>query len=200
MQLADLPQPTTPAALAARAVSRHFQPAALANHCERSYLFAAALGEQAGLAYDAELLYVAAMLHDLGLAEPFDAHTVAFEQAGGSVAWVFAAGAGWPADRCERASEIIVRHMWPSVDPELDVEGYLLESATSLDIGGVRPELWPAGLRAEVVAAHPHLDLATEFGRCFTDQAARKPESRAAAAVRNGIVERLAANRLGLPD
>jgi len=178
-------------------VLRHFQSAGLANHCERAYLFAAALGEQAGLPYDAELLYVSAMLHDLGLTEPFDGHAVPFEQAGGNVAWAFAAGAGWPAERRERASEIIVRHMWESVDPDLDVEGYLLEAATSLDISGAQPDLWPDALRAEIVAAHPRLDLSDEFGRCIADQALRKPESNAARSVRNGIVEKLATNPLG---
>ena len=197
MQLADLPQPNGPAAHGAREVSRHFQSTALAHHCERSYLFAAALGELAGLTYDAELLYVSAMLHDLGLTERFDGHVVPFEQAGGNVAWVFAAGAGWPAERRERASEIIVRHMWESVDPDLDVEGYLLEAATSLDISGGQPDLWPDALRTEIVAAHPRLDLAEEFGRCIADQALRKPESNAARSVRNGIVEKLATNPLG---
>jgi len=66
------------------------------------------------------------VLHDIGLVDDFDSHTVPFEEAGGSVAWVFAAGAGWPAERRARVSEIVVRHMWDDVDVTLDPESHLL--------------------------------------------------------------------------
>src|SRR4051794_14610040 len=45
------------------------------------------LGMSEGVVFDADLLYVAAMLHDIGLVAAFDSHTVDFEQAGGHVAW-----------------------------------------------------------------------------------------------------------------
>ena len=133
-----------------------------------------------GIAFDEELLYVAAMLHDIGLVGAFDNATVSFDEAGGNVAWMFAAGAGWPVERRVRLSEVIVRHMWESVDPALDAEGHLLEVGTAIDISGRDPGLWAPELRAEVLAAHPRLDLVAEFTACFADQARRKPESSAA--------------------
>ena len=54
---------------------------------------------------DAELLFVASLLHDLGLVPAFDAHAVDFEHAGGAVARVFAAGAGWPEARQRRLAD-----------------------------------------------------------------------------------------------
>ena len=45
-----------------------------------------------GLSFDTELLYVAALLHDLGQTAPFDAQQVPSEPAGGEVAWAFCAG------------------------------------------------------------------------------------------------------------
>ena len=54
------------------------------NHCVRSYLFAASRAVSDGLEIDHELLYVASLLHDLGLEAPFDSHTLAFEDAGAS--------------------------------------------------------------------------------------------------------------------
>jgi hypothetical protein len=86
--------------------------------------------------------------------------------------------------------------MWDEVDPADDPEGHLLERATTLDISGGRAELWPADLRTEVMAAFPRLDLRQQFLRCFEDQAARKPGSRAAGAVASGIADRLARNPL----
>jgi hypothetical protein len=196
VHLEDVPSVDTPAAHLSVEVATRFHVPALLNHCARSYLFAASLGVLQGVAFDAELLYVAAMLHDIGLVADFDSHTAAFETAGASVAWVFAAGAGWPEHRRTRTSEIIERHMWQSVDPAFDTEGHLLEVATSLDISGAHPDSWPAALRAEIVDHFPRLDLGVEFTRCFQDQARRKPNSAAARSVGNGIAERIRTNPL----
>ncbi|NJC69531.1 HD domain-containing protein [Planosporangium thailandense] len=196
MNLDDVPVPDTSAARAAREVATAYCSPALANHCLRSYIWAASYGMERGIAFDAELLYVSAMLHDIGLAKEFDSHTVAFEEAGGHVAWVFGAGAGWPVERRTRAAEIIVRHMWDSVDPDADPEGHLLEIATGLDISGRNPDKWPADFRAEVVRQIPRLTLGEEFVACFESQARRKPTSAAAAAIDSGIADRIAKNVL----
>jgi HD domain-containing protein len=196
MRLEDIQWPQTPAAIAAREVSTTYHTPALANHCARSYVWAAAYADLHGVPHDQELLYVAAMLHDLGLVREFDSHEVAFEYAGGHVAWVFGAGAGWPVPRRVRLREVIVRHMWDEVDVTADPEGHLLELATGLDVSGRNPDRWPAPLRDQVVAAIPRLSLPSEFVACFADQAARKPDSAAAAAVRSGMAERIEANVL----
>ncbi|MFB2556806.1 cyanamide hydratase [Herbiconiux liangxiaofengii] len=200
MHLADLPLPDTAAARSAVEVTRRFQSPALVNHGIRSYLWAAAAARTQGLEVDDELLFVSAMLHDLGLEPAFDSHTLPFEVAGGLVAWVFAAGAGWPDARRNRAAEIIERHMAPSVDPDVDPEGYLLEIATGLDISGSNPGAWSPALRAEVLAAHPRLTLAEEFTECIRDQALRKPSSQAARVVASGVADRLAHHPLDAPQ
>jgi hypothetical protein len=188
--------PPSPATTAAREVVVRYSSAALVNHCERSYLWSASLGELDGIPYDAELLYVAAMLHDLGLVPAFDNVLAPFEDAGGDVGWVFGAGAGWPADRRERVKEIIIRHMWDEVDPAQDAEGHLLGEGTGLDIVGRNVDKWPADFRAEVLQRHPRLTLAPEFTAAFEDQARRKPGCSAAAAVASGVAGRIAANPL----
>lgn len=196
MRLDDLPMPDTVATRAATEVLRRYASSALVNHAIRSSRWAAAYGRLTGVRYDPELLHVAALLHDLGLEAPFDSHRLPFEEAGGQLAWVFGAGAGWDPARRERLGEVIVRHMWDDVDPAVDPEGHLLERATSLDISGRGAGEWPAELRAEVLAAWPRLDLAARFTACFADQAARKPDSSAAAAMRSGLAERIAVNPL----
>jgi HD superfamily phosphodiesterase len=196
VRLADLPVPDTTATRAAEQVLRRYAGPALANHAVRSALFAAAYGRLTGVGYDPELLHVAGLMHDLGLEQPFDSHRLPFEVAGGELAWVFAAGLGWPAERRQRLADAVARHMWDEVDPAVDPEGHLLERATSLDISGRRLDEWPAEFRADVLAAWPRLDLAERFTSCFADQAARKPDSAAAAAMRSGLAERIAANQL----
>ncbi|QIZ98134.1 HD domain-containing protein [Leifsonia sp. PS1209] len=197
MRLADFTPPDTQAARAAYEFAAERQTPALLNHCIRSWLWALGFAElDGGDDIDHELLYVAALLHDLGLVEEFDNVTLSYEDAGGHVAAALTAGAGWPAERRTRVHEVIVRHNWPTVDPALDAEGHLLEIATGLDISGVRADLLPLAFREEVLAAFPRLSIAAEFGACVTDQAARKPTTQAARIVANGVVRKLAENPL----
>jgi hypothetical protein len=195
MRLADVPVPDTQVATRVREVLERYSAPALVNHCQRSYRLAASLALLEGFEVDTELLYVASLLHDLGLEPAFDSHTLPFEDAGGHLAWVFAAGAGWPVERRDHASAVIVAHM-RGTDPAVDPEGHLLDLATGLDIGGRNADRWPRELLVELVAEYPRLDLAERFTACFRDQADRKPDSSAAAAVRSGIAERLAGNLL----
>jgi hypothetical protein len=196
MRLGELEIPDTPACRAALEVATTYCSPALLNHSVRAYLWAAGYAATRSIAFDAELLYVSAMLHDLALVKEFDNHRVPFEEAGGHVAWVFGAGAGWPVARRRRAAEVIVRHMWEAVDVVVDPEGHLLELSTGMDISGRRTEDIPTDLRRDVLARYPRAGLAEEFVACFRDQAARKPESLAAKFVAGGFAARVAANPL----
>ncbi|WP_223245087.1 HD domain-containing protein [Streptomyces sp. CBMA156] len=169
----------------------------MVNHVTRSWLWAEAFAIVEGrTGIDHELLYTAALLHDIGLVPSYDNHTLGYEEAGGFVGEALTAGAGWPADRRRRVNEVIVRHNWPEVDPALDVEGHLLETATGLDISGHRDEDIPLAFRREVLSTYPRLDLAEEFGACVRDQAARKPYSHARRLVDGGLDRKLAQNPL----
>src|ERR1700733_2068455 len=99
MTLDDLVMPDTAASRAALDVASAYHSPALLNHSLRAYVWAAADGTARGIGFDPELLYVAALFHDLGLVPAFDSDAVPFEEAGGHVGRVFAAGAGWPAQR-----------------------------------------------------------------------------------------------------
>jgi hypothetical protein len=196
MTLDHLVVPGTAASAAALEVASAYQSPALLNHSLRAYLWAAAHGMSRGIGFDPELLYVAALFHDFGLVPAFDSDVVSFEEAGGHVARVFAAGAGWPAERRERLAEVIIRHMWRRVDVTADPEGYLLARATETEIIGTNVDDFPPAFRAEVLERHPRLDLTGSFLACFEAQAKRKPGSSAAAAVRSGLSTRMAGNPL----
>ncbi|RST06815.1 HD domain-containing protein [Streptomyces sp. WAC05374] len=199
MDLDDLKAPATPACATALEVATAYCTPALLNHSVRAYIWAAAHGTARGIAYDPELLWVAAMFHDIALMPEFDSHTVGFDDASGHVAWVFAAGAGWPVPRRRRLVEAVVAHMLDEVDVRRDPEGYLLERSTSLDISGRHMDDFTDAFRAGVLARHPRLGIAEEFLACFRDQADRKPDSSPAAALRNDIAGRILTNRLDTP-
>ncbi len=193
MRLHDFTAPSTQAARAAFELAASYHSHALLNHVIRSWLWAEAfalLEERQNV--DHELLYTSAMLHDIGIVPAFDNVALAYEEAGGHVAVALTAGAGWPPDRRQRALEVIVRHNWPSVDPALDVEGYLLEVATGLDISGSRADALPRDFVQEVLATYPRLTLAEEFTAGVTDQATRKPATAAHRLVRGGVAAKLA--------
>ncbi|KJQ52587.1 cyanamide hydratase [Microbacterium sp. SA39] len=193
MQLNEFTPPATPVARAARALAEQYHSESILNHVLRSWLWAEAFAivEDRG-DIDHELLYVSTMLHDIGIVPEFDNVHLSYEEAGGHVAVALATGAGWDAGRSHRALEVIVRHNWPSVDPAMDVEGYLLEIGTGLDISGARPDALPAPFIEEVVAEYPRLQLAQEFGDGVVDQAERKPHTAAHRLVAGGVVGKLA--------
>ncbi|MFD6698907.1 MULTISPECIES: HD domain-containing protein [unclassified Microbacterium] len=197
MRLHDFLPPDTAAARGAHELVMRFQSPALVNHVLRSWLWAEAFAVVEGRrGIDHELLYTGAVLHDIGLAPAYDNHVLGYEEAGGFVGEALAAGAGWSAGRQRRVNEIIVRHNWPSVDPDEDLEGYLLETSTGLDISGRRDEEIPLEFRREVLAAFPRLGLAEEFGDRVQQQSARKPHSHARRLVDGGLLGKLADNPL----
>jgi hypothetical protein len=192
----DLRLPDTPPVRAAQELAERYLTPALADHSVRSWYWAAGFAELLGLEPDRELLAVAALLHDMGLAEEFDAVQVPYESAGGHVAAVFGAGAGWPRERQRRLIEVIERHNWPEVDPAFDVEGHLLEIATGLDISGARAAVLPTEYLRAVLAERPRGALAADFGDRVAEQAERKPASQAARLLAGGLRDKLARNPL----
>jgi hypothetical protein len=196
VRLDDHRLPDTVPVRAARDIAERSLTPAIADHSVRSWYWASGFAAVLGLEPDRELLAVAALLHDIGLAEEFDAVRVAYEVGGGHVAAVLAAGAGWPRRQQQRLIEVIERHNWPEVDPAFDVEGHLLEIATGLDISGARPDVLPREYLDEVLAAHPRGSLAIDFGDRVEDQAHRKPTTAAARLLAGGLRTKLAANPL----
>lgn len=197
MRAADFVRPDTPAARGALALATEYQSAAITAHAIRSWYWAEAFAVIEEIRdVDHELLYVAAILHDIGTVSEYDNVRISYEHAGGHVGVAVTAGAEWAPERRRRVLDVIVRHNWPSVDPRVDVEGHLLEVATGLDISGARPDALPQEFLREVLAAHPRGELAQEFGSCVIDQAERKPTSAARRLVDGGLIGKLQQNPL----
>jgi cyanamide hydratase family protein with HD domain len=195
----DIVVPDTAVSEAARNVATTYLSPGLFNHSLRAYLWAAARGTARSIPFDPELLYVAAMLHDIGLVTAFDSHTMAFEEAGGHVASVFAAGAGWTAHRRQRLSKVIVLHMQLEVDASADPEGHLLSNSTAMDVVGSNLDDFDTDFRSEMLGRHPRLDFSADFLARLQEQAARKPGSAAAGMMRIGAENLIAENPLDAP-
>jgi hypothetical protein len=171
---------------------RTVSPPFLTNHCFRSHAWSVALAERDRVRFDPELLYVAALLHDLGLVPQFDSGRC-FEEDGAEAAANLAAEEGWPAERREALAEAIRLHVAVDIALEDGPEAYLLWHATGLDVVGHRHRELDARTVEQVVAVYPRLEFKQGFSALIDAQAARKPGCWAARAASSGIADRIAA-------
>jgi hypothetical protein len=165
--LEHLTVPDTAAARRAEEICREASSESLANHCFRSYAWGALLGVRDGVRWDAELLYVAAMLHDLGLTPAYD-RGGCFEQDSADAARELLAELGWPAPRAETVAVAIYLHMHetgPDDSPE----------AILLDLGSVRIGEVPSAPRGFVLERFPRIGFKEHFIELLEGQARRKP-------------------------
>jgi hypothetical protein len=188
--------PDTPAARAAVEVCAAHAPDWLVAHSQRAFFLGAAHASSAAIEYDPELLFVAALLHDIALTPAFDAHEMPFEDAGARVAWVFGAGAGWSASRRDRVAEVIVLHMRDDVPPSQDPESHLLQVSTTADVSGRGLELFSSSFTDALLDRFPRKGFAQGFLECATAEATRKPKSSSGELMRTGWAQRITTNAL----
>ena len=94
MRISDFPFPDTLAVEAALEVVTTFCTKSITNHSTRSWFWAGGFAFLEGRdQFEAELLCVSALLHDVGLVDEFDNHRLSYEHAGGHVAWALTSGA-----------------------------------------------------------------------------------------------------------
>jgi putative intracellular protease/amidase len=171
-----------PATPLARATLEHvsgMEPAVLAHHSIRSYLFAGLAAGRRGLAagrdYDDEVLFCACLLHDAGLtgaASPAER----FEVAGADLATAFLRARGMDARRAELAWEAIALHTSAGIAERRGPETALAHAGIGMDFGR-GTEAVPDGLAATIHAAYPRLDLARELTDAVVATARRDPRA-----------------------
>jgi hypothetical protein len=183
--------PDTEIARHAERALRRTSPAHLVNHCLRSYVWAVAVAEAEGVVFDADLLFVAAALHDLGLLEEFDSGNP-FELDGARAAGEFASREGWAGDRVSVVHDAVALHVAEQVLLDDGAEAYLLWHGTGIDVSGTRVRELDPSFVTEVLEHLPRHDFRSGFAVMFNHQATTKPLSRASELVSHGLLDRLA--------
>jgi hypothetical protein len=185
-----IPIPDTRLAREAEAVTAEMPPY-LAAHSHRAYLFGAALGAHDGLSFDPELLYLAALVHDWGLANPpgdDGCFTVASARRAGEAA----AAAECPAGRSRVVQEAITLHFNASVGRRHGAEAHLMAAGTVLDVLGLRRWQLDRDTVDTIVARHPRQRFKQEIAGAIRADVARAPACRPAFLVRYAGLARMA--------
>ena len=186
-----MPVPDSSLARRARELIADVAAPFLVNHSIRSYAWAVELARHDELQFDPEILYVSAMLHDIGLVPAYDIGG-GYEVDGAVAAEELARATGAPPNRARAIYDVIALHNDEAMAPGAASEVVLLWDSTGVDVSGdrlldVRPAIIPG-----VLAAYPRLDFKREFAAKVADQASRKPTTKAADMINDGMLEAIA--------
>ncbi|WP_145013858.1 HD domain-containing protein [Mycobacterium marseillense] len=175
--VAGIHVPDTALAREATEFIRDTEDELLFNHSRRVFFFGALQGLRRGLKPDAELLYVAAMFHDLGLTERYRCSAVRFEVDGADAARDFLRARGVDKIEADKVWLGIALHTTPGVPEFLAPEVALLQAGVEVDVVGVgREQLAPEALAA-VTAAHPRPQFKQRILAAFNDGMKHRPRT-----------------------
>ena len=147
----------------------------LFNHAVRSWLFAVRLGQLEGIAYDAEVVAVGSLLHDLGLTNSFTGQK-RFEVEGADASRAFAREQGLDDHRVQLIWDSVALNSTPSIGLYKEAEIALCTAGIGVEFGFQYDRI-PANEMKSILEAFPRLDMK----RSFTDSVCRivktKPET-----------------------
>src|SRR4029078_13547620 len=133
---ARLAPPDSALAREAEVAAQDLLTPALLNHSSRAYAWGAAIAALHGIAFDRELLYLAAMFHDTGIPSPLP--DVDFTVRSASLAREFIESHHVPVDLRELVANAIAMHYTPGVGLESGAEAYLLSGGVSVGVLSLR--------------------------------------------------------------
>lgn len=149
----------------------------LFHHSQRVFVFGALQGERQGLRYDPELLYIAAMFHDLGLVEGHRSQSERFEVDGANAARDFLQTRGVPEDSIRRVWDGIALHTTPGIPAHKEPEVALVSAGVELDVLGIDYEQFPQATIDQVLAELPRVDFKESIIEAFAAGIAAKPQT-----------------------
>lgn len=166
-------------------------PPFLLNHCIRGYVFGVALGARDRLRFDRELLFLACVMHDLGLTDEHDGPED-FELEGAQAAHAWMLNRGEPAERAAIIHEAIALHTSVGRAPLGGPEVKLTHLGVGVDVIGLRAEDFRREDLDKTADRWPRHDFKRVFPPLIQNQAARKPTCSIAGPLALGFVDKIA--------
>src|SRR6201996_7832371 len=149
----------------------------LFNHSVRVFVFGAIKGIRQKMKFDSELLYVAALFHDLGLVDAYHTETKRFEVDGADAAREFLRSHGIAEPKADLVWEAIALHTTPGIPQYMRPEIALTNTGVLVDVVGIGYDDYTAEQREEVITAFPRGDFKNEFLKAQTCSALKKPQT-----------------------
>ncbi len=150
----------------------------LFNHSSRVYLFGALAGRQRDLTFDPELLYAAAMFHDVGLMPSHSSAHLRFEVDGANAARDFLASHRVDPSDIEKVWTGIALHTTPGVPEFMHPVIALTTAGVEMDVLGLTYDRYPDAQRDAVVAAFPRsAHFKEDIIQAFYDGIKHKPDT-----------------------
>ena len=169
--------PDSKLALEAAELVRQHESEMLFNHSVRVYLFGAIKGIRQKLKFDSELLYIAALFHDLGLVDHYHTETKRFEVDGADAAREFLTGHGIAQPETDLVWEAIALHTTPGIPQYMRPEIALTNAGVLVDVVGIGYDEYTREQRDQVIAAFPRGDFKNDFLQIQTCSALKKPQT-----------------------
>lgn len=154
----------------------HSNSVALFNHVHRTWWFAEFLGKKREMQYDRELVYLASLMHDLGLS-PDHAADKRFEVDGADAATKFLETTDYPKTKTSILWDAIALHALPDIADRREPEVALVHFGAHVDVMGLRLEEISPDLIADTLALYPRVGFKKAFTEALAEVARRKPQT-----------------------
>jgi len=149
---------------------------ALYNHVVRTYIFGEQVGRNLGMRYDSEVVYVAAMMHDLGLTPPYIGPG-RFEVDGADAAARFLSEHAVAADKVALVWDAIALHSSNGIAERKQPEVALVHFGAAVDVVGSRLDQIPVDVLHQTLETYPRLGFKQAFLEAIADVLRKKPET-----------------------
>jgi len=137
---------------------RETEPGLLFNHSTRVYFFASLAGKRQGLKFDPELLYAAAMFHDMGLTPKYATRSNRFEVDSANTARDFLRQHKISQQEIDAVWTAIALHTTPGIPEHMQPVIALLTNGVEMDVLGIAYSEFSDADREAVVAAYPRTE------------------------------------------
>lgn len=166
--IADIQAPDSSIARQAEELARSVSNDTLFNHVMRCYWFGELFAQREGKRVDSELMFLSAVLHDLGLTD--HAHGPhRFEIEGAGAARTFLVERGASEDRAQKVWDNIALHTWDMNQFRGDTSR-LMQLGLAYDVSGVPGVLLDPADVAEVVRRYPRLNFKITFNEILNHE------------------------------
>ena len=147
------------------------------HHSRRVFFFSQIHAHRLGVKPDPELLYLAAMFHDLGLATPFSAVEQRFEVDGADHGRKFLLDRGFSAAAADTVWTAIALHTTPGIPGRMGPEIAAIHFGVLTDVLGFGLDGVDPDQLGEILAVHPRGDFKHEFLRAYFEGLKNRPET-----------------------